>query len=310
MTAPAFQIVGIGEVLWDLLPAGPQLGGAPANFVCHAQALSATARLISRVGDDEPGWEILARFAALGLPTDTIPVDAEAPTGTVSVEVGADGQPRFTIHESVAWDRIVASEDALAAVRRADAVCFGTLAQRTPAARLTIGTLLAATRPEALRIFDINLRPPFVDRDVITTSIAAANVLKLNEQELSVLAEIFDLDGPPARQLATLAERFSLRLVALTRGGEGSLLLADGVLVDQAAVPTTVRDAVGAGDSFTAAVVAGLLRGWPLEQISRRASAIAAFVCSQSGATPPLPEALRQPFTDPHPTAERPSANS
>jgi fructokinase len=296
MTAPQFQIVGVGEVLWDLLPAGKQLGGAPANFVCHAQALSAAARLVSRVGQDAPGREILARFAALGLPTDTIAEDAEAPTGSVSVEVGLDGQPRFTIHENVAWDHLVASEEALTAMAGSDAICFGTLAQRTEAARQAIATLLASARPEALRIFDINLRPPFIDDDVITASLAAANVVKLNEQELPVLAELFHLDGSPARQVAALAERFSLRLVALTCGGDGSLLFADGALFQQAAFPTTVRDAVGAGDSFTAAVAMGMLLGWPLEQISRQASAIAAFVCSQPGATPPLPEALRAPF--------------
>jgi fructokinase len=297
MTAPKFQIVGVGEVLWDLLPAGKQLGGAPANFVCHAHALSAAARLVSRVGRDASGREILDRFAALGVPTEAIAEDAEAPTGSVSVQVGPDGQPRFTIHENVAWDRLVASEEALSAMAGANAICFGTLAQRTEVARQAIATLLAATRPEALRIFDINLRPPFIDGDVITTSLAAANVLKLNEQELPVLAELFGLDGSPARQVAELAERFSLRLVALTRGSEGSLLFADGAPFEQPAFPTTVRDAVGAGDSFTAAVTMGMLLGWPLAQISHHASAIAAFVCSQPGATPPLPEALRAPFS-------------
>lgn len=297
MNPPPFQIIGLGEILWDLLPAGKQLGGAPANFVCHAHALGADARLISRVGDDAAGREMLARFAALGLPTDTIAVDTNAPTGTVSVEVTAGGQPRYSIHENVAWDRIEASPQALAAIQHADAICFGTLAQRTPSAEMAIARLLAAARPDALRIFDINLRPPFVDRGVIARSIAAANVLKLNEQELPVLAEIFGLAGEPARQLAALAARFSLRLVALTRGGDGSLLFADGVITEEASAPTSVRDTVGAGDSFTAALVAGFLRGWPLEKISHHANAIAAFVCSQPGATPPLPEALRAPFT-------------
>jgi len=296
MIQPAFQIVGIGEVLWDLLPAGRQLGGAPANFVCHAHALSAAARLISRVGDDPAGREIIATFQARGLPTDTLGVDAMAPTGSVSVELDASGHPNYTIHQNVAWDRIAADTTALTAVRTADAICFGSLAQRTPFVRATIATLLAATRPGALRIFDINLRAPFIDRDTITQSIAAANVLKLNEQELPVLAGIFALSGDPAQQLAALAQRFSLRLIALTRGGEGSMLFADGHSVEQPGLPVTVRDTVGAGDSFTAAVTVGLLRKWPLEQISHRANAIAAYVCSQSGATPPLPAALREPF--------------
>jgi len=296
MTAPKFEILGIGEVLWDLLPAGKQLGGAPANFVCHAQALSASARLISRVGHDPAGQEIISRLAGFGLPTETIAVDAVAPTGTVSVEVSADGQPRFTIHENVAWDRIEAGANALAAVRRADAICFGTLAQRTRFARESIGALLAAARPEAWRIFDINLRPPFVEEDVIFRSLTAANVLKLNEQELPVLAALFNLRGEPVHQITALADRFSLRLVALTRGGHGSLLFAGGAIEEHPGLPAVVRDTVGAGDAFTAAVTIGLLRGWPLEKISRHANAIAAFVCSQPGATPPLPDSLREPF--------------
>jgi fructokinase len=298
MNNSAFQIVGIGEVLWDLLPEGKQLGGAPANFVCHAHALGASARLISRVGDDPVGREIIANFQARGLPVDTIAVDAIAPTGTVSVKVGASGHPQYTIHENVAWDQIEAESVALDAVRKADAVCFGSLAQRTKRAQANISTLLAATQPNALRIFDINLRPPFIDPDVITSSLEAANVLKLNEQELPVLAGLFGLSGDPARQLTALAERFSLRLVALTRGGEGSTLVAGGDLVEQPAPPTLIQDTVGAGDSFAAAVIIGLLRNWRLERISHHANVIAAYVCSQPGATPPLLEALRQPFAD------------
>ena len=297
MTARQFEIVGLGEVLWDLLPEGKQLGGAPANFVCHAHALAASARLVSRVGDDPAGQEIMSRLAGIGLPTETIAVDANAPTGTVSVKVAADGQPQFTIHENVAWDHIEANASALVAVRRADALCFGTLAQRTSQAQESIHALLRAARPEAWRIFDINLRPPFVDDEVITRSLTVANALKLNEDEFPVLARLFDLHGPTEGQLGALAERFALRLVARTRGAEGSILFADGCVVKQPAAPTRVVDTVGAGDSFTAALVAGLLREWPLEQISQHASAIAAYVCSQRGATPPLPEDLRAPFT-------------
>jgi fructokinase len=298
MSNAPFEIVGLGEVLWDLLPAGKQLGGAPANFICHAHALGAVARLVSRVGNDDLGREIITRFAQRGLPTDTISVDPFAPTGTVSVEVSPDGQPQYVIHESVAWDRLEASPEALAAVAGADAVCFGTLGQRTKAANTTIHALLAAAQPDALRIFDINLRPPFVDHHVIARSLAAANALKLNEQELPVLAGIFGLRGSPAEQLAALAVRFSLRLVVLTRGGDGSLLLSDGAFFEQPGTPVPVRDTVGAGDAFTAATVLGFLRRWPLEKISRHANAVAAFVCSQAGATPPLPEDLRQPFID------------
>jgi fructokinase len=291
-----YEIVGLGEILWDLLPSGKQLGGAPANFTCHAWALGAEARLVSRVGEDALGREIIERWAARGLPTDTIEVDRERPTGTVSVELDDAGQPKYTIHERVAWDRIDADGAALEAVGRADAVCFGTLAQRTKSTRAAVEVLLTATRPDALRIFDVNLRPPFVTRDVIVESMKPANVLKLNEHELPVLADIFSLSGSPAEQIAALASRFDLRLVALTRGGEGSLLFADGVCSEHPGLQATVLDTVGAGDAFAAVLTLGLLQRWDLDRINQHANAVAAFVCSQPGATPKLPEALRQPF--------------
>ncbi len=293
------QILGIGEVLWDLLPSGRQLGGAPANFVYHAHLLGGAARLISRVGDDALGREILARWETLGMSAETLGLDAAAPTGTVSVALGDDGQPRYTIHEHVAWDQIVADTAALAAARAADAICFGTLAQRSSLSRRTIHALLAASRPEALRIFDINLRPPFFSAEVIGESLAAASALKLNEHELPALAALFDLPGAPADQLAALAQRFDLRLVALTRGGDGSLLHAGGVCSEHTGLPATVRDTVGAGDSFTAAVVLGHLRGWPLDEINARANEVAAFVCSQPGAMPPMPAVLSALFASP-----------
>jgi len=296
MSQSKYKIVGIGEILWDLLPSGKQLGGAPANFTCHAWALGAEARLVSRVGEDALGREIIERWGVRGILTDTIAVDKERLTGTVSVELDANGQPKYTIHERVAWDRIEADDAALDAVGRADAVCFGTLAQRTKSSRAAIAVLLAATRPDALRIFDVNLRPPFVARDVIVESMKPANVLKLNEHELPVLADIFSLSGSSAEQIAALAGRFGLRLVALTRGGEGSLLFGDGVLSDHPGLKATVLDTVGAGDAFTAALTLGLLHRWDLERINQHANEVAAFVCSQSGATPKLPEALRQPF--------------
>ncbi len=298
MNPPEFKIVGIGEVLWDLLPAGKQLGGAPANFVCHARALGADARLISRVGDDAPGREIIESFRARGLPTETIGIDPKTPTGTVSVEVGAGGQPVYTIHENVAWDRIAVDDAALAAIRDADAICFGSLAQRTSFVQQTIADLLAAAKPDALRIFDINLRAPFINRDAIAHSVAAADILKLNEEELPVLAEMFQLTGSPARQLAALAARFPIQLIVLTRGSEGSMLFAQGDLYEHGVPRVQVRDTIGAGDSFTAAVTIGFLRQWPLEKIAHHATAVAAYVCTRPGATPPLPDALRQPFIE------------
>jgi fructokinase len=288
----AFKVLAIGEILWDLLPAGRQLGGAPANFAFHARALGAEARLISRVGDDSLGAEILERLARQGLPTDTVPHDADAPTGTVAVTLGPDGQPRFTICEGVAWDRIVAGPAELAVAAEADAVCFGSLAQRSEPSRRAIRAVVSATRPSALRIFDVNIRPPFVDPEVVKGSLALANVLKLNNEELPRLADLLGLTGSIEERLERLAARFELSLVVYTRGAGGSLLLREGVWSDHPGLATEVSDTVGAGDAFAAVVATGLLRGWSLDEINRRANRVAAYVCSQAGATPPLPPAL------------------
>ncbi len=293
-----FNIVGIGEVLWDMLPSGPQLGGAPANFTCHARGLGAEARLVSRVGDDELGSEIFARFGALGVWTDCITTDALHPTGTVSVELDA-GQPRYVIHEDAAWDFIGASPCALAAVGAADAVCFGTLAQRNAASREAIRTLIGHARSSsvgALRVCDVNLRQQFFSREIVESSLALANVVKLNDAELPVLAEMLSLKGDPRAQLASLAERHSLRLVVLTRGAQGSVILdgRSGEWDEHAGIPAEVADTIGAGDSFTAATVLGALNGWPLARINAFANEVAAFVCSQHGATPELPEQFRE----------------
>jgi fructokinase len=301
-----FKILAIGEVLWDLLPTGRQLGGAPANFACHARALGADARLVTRVGDDALGREVLDRFRRLGLPTETVAIEPGVPTGTVSVAVRADGQPGYTIREDVAWDRLAADEAALAAAGTADAVCFGSLAQRSVPARRAVRALVAATRRDALRIFDVNLRPPFASRGLIEASMALAGVLKLNDQELPVLAKLFRLPGGVKDQMAALARRYRLSMVALTRGAGGSLLFAGGDWSDHPGQPIAVCDTVGGGDAFTAALTVGRLAGWPLDEINRRANEVAAFVCSQPGATPPLPEGLRRAFAAPAAAAPGP----
>lgn len=288
MTRP--RIVAIGEVLWDLLPSGAVLGGAPANFAFHARALGAEVSLISRVGNDDLGRAIRQRCEAAGVANETMQIDPAAPTGTVSVELSADGQPHYTIHEHVAWDALAADDAALAAVTKADAVCFGSLAQRSAVSRESIGVLLEATTPVALRIFDINLRQSFYSRAVLEESLRLANVLKLNDAELPVLAEMFGLKGDDRAQLATLAEHWELRAVALTRGARGALLLApEGFSEHPGKAPPSVRDTIGAGDAFTAVLALGLLAHWPLDVINDRANTVAAYVCSQSGATPKLP---------------------
>ncbi|MEI6715110.1 MAG: carbohydrate kinase [Verrucomicrobiota bacterium] len=290
------RIVSIGEVLWDLFPQGAVLGGAAANFALHARAFGGDARLISRVGNDSLGFQVIQDFRKSGFPTEFIAVDPLAETGVVSVDLGADGQPMYRIAPNVAWDQMVVERAALEEVERADAVCFGSLAQRSPVSRETIRTLVGVSRTEALRVFDINLRQDYFSREVIEASLELANVLKLNDGELPVLAELFNLKGVPAVQLAELARRFELRGVVYTRGAHGSLLWVDGVLDEHSGISTEVRDTVGAGDSFTAAVVMGLLNGMPLPEVHQTANEVAAFVCSQSGATPALPENLLHRF--------------
>lgn len=288
-----FQLIGIGEILWDLLPSGRQLGGAPANFAYHANALGARGQMISRVGQDELGADILKRLRDLGLSTDLIQIDGAFPTSTVSVEVSSDGQPRYIIHEQVAWDYLSVDEGARQVVARANAICFGTLAQRSEESRRAIHELIALTGSGCLRILDVNLRQAFYTRDLIEQSLRAANVLKVNDGELPVLAEFLQLSGDSRAQLAELARRFNLRLVAYTRGANGSVLLREGHWSDHPGIPVKVADTIGAGDSFTAAMALGYLSGHDLDEINDHANRVASFVASQPGGTPTLPPELR-----------------
>jgi fructokinase len=285
----SFSVVGIGEILWDLLPSGKQLGGAPANFAFHASALGARSWVISRVGRDPLGEEILQRLRALGLSTEHIQIDPSEPTGTVSVELSSDGQPRFTIHQEVAWDRLAVEKGALDVVAEADAVSFGTLAQRGEPARSTIQSLLAAANLGALRILDVNLRQQYYSREIIETSLRAANIVKFNDTELPVLAALLGLHGSARQQIEQLARQHGQRLVCLTRGAHGSLLYSEGQWSDEPGQPVTVKDTVGAGDAFSAALALAVLAGKPLDAINRRANQIARYVCSCEGATPQLP---------------------
>lgn len=292
----SFHVVGLGEVLWDLLPEGPQLGGAPANFAHHAHALGARATVVTRVGDDALGRQIVVRLQDAGLDVAAIQIDEQAPTGTVAVRLGPGGVPQFTIHEDVAWDRLLATPEALKAVRHADAVCFGSLAQRQATSRAAIQSLLFAARTDALRVCDINLRQSYYSREIVEESLRMANVLKLNDDELVVLAALLDLSGSTRDQLVWLANTYALSTVALTRGGAGSLLWHHGEWSDHPGQPVAVVDTVGAGDAFTAALVLGILHGWPQAKVHQHAEGLARYVCSSAGATPDLPLTLRTPF--------------
>lgn len=296
----SFKIVGIGEVLWDLLPAGPQLGGAPANFAYHAHALGANAGVITRVGNDPHGYEIKQRIEKWGIGSAGVQVDDLAPTGTVTVKISGKGIPEYVIREGVAWDQIAADADALALVQKADAICFGSLAQRSEVSRRSIQQLISEAAPRAWRVFDINLRQKFYSREIIEQSLRLADLLKLNDNELPVLAEMFALPGGTREQIRSLAEAFQLRVVALTCGKGGSLVFQGGRWSERAAAPVQVVDTVGAGDSFTAALMVGLLHGLDLDAVHAFAATVAGFVCSCVGATPPLPKDICDRFTVGH----------
>jgi fructokinase len=282
-------IVGLGELLWDLLPDGKQLGGAPANFAYQAHALGADARVVSAVGADELGREAVAQLRQRGVESAFIVTDPFHATGTVEVSVNAQGQPRYTIVESVAWDFIPLSDAAAHLAAQAHAICFGTLAQRAPTSRETIRTLLQRASPRCLRILDINLRPPFVDPAIVRESCGLADALKLNDEEFPMLAEMLGCDAREARFFTELFERYRFRLIALTRGADGATLVTPNERLDfPGAPPRELVDTVGAGDAFTAAMTVGWLRHLPLAHIGANAIRVASYVCSLRGAMPDM----------------------
>jgi fructokinase len=292
-----FTIVGVGELLWDLFPDGPRFGGAPVNFSCHAAALGANVHVVTSVGDDPLGRQALEALRSHGVDSDAVAICDQAPTGTVKVAVDAAGKATFTFAPDVAWDHLCwcAALEGLAA--RCDAVCFGTLGQRAAESRQSIQRFVRATPLPTLRIYDINLRPPFYSDEVIRESLALANVLKLNDDELPILASMCGVSGTEAGVLHQFAQKFDLQVVALTRGARGAMLLRGGDVSECPGVSVAVKDTVGAGDAFTAALALGLLRNDPLDLINRRACEVAAYVCSCPGATPPLPEHIRVKFS-------------
>lgn len=289
---PKSVVIGLGEVLWDLFPEGKQFGGAPANFAYHAKCLGAEGFVVSAVGNDELGREILDRLDALGLNRQFVAVDEAHPTGTVSVELDGAGKPRYVIHENVAWDSIPAMPGLMELAQKADAVCFGSLAQRAAGSRKTIRDFLGATQEGCLRILDINLRQRFYDAKTVIRSLELANVLKLNDEELPVLTRLLKISGGEDDVMDALRDRYDLRVIALTKGAHGSVLIGPDGRSVHAGVAAKVVDTVGAGDAFTAALAVGLLRGLDLDDINDHANHVAAYVCSRPGATPEMPARL------------------
>jgi fructokinase len=290
MIKPAIMI-GLGEVLWDLLPSRKALGGAPANFAYMANVLGEQGIVASRVGHDDLGTEARAVMQELGLNTSYVQQDDQHQTGTAEVIIDAAGQPTFTIKESVSWDFLewtVAWEELAA---RADAVCFGTLAQRSPTSAATVDSFLRALSKDALRICDVNLRQSFYNQDVLDRSLRHAHIVKLNDQEFLQVSSLLKLGvGNEETVAKRLLNQCALRLVCITRGARGSLLVSEDKTVEHNGFSVKVADAVGAGDAFTACLAHHYLRGESLEEISESANRFASWVATQVGATPLIRE--------------------
>ena len=288
-------IVGLGETLWDVFPDGARLGGAPLNFCCSAAELSGTDTrvvMVSAVGNDRPGQSAIDALADHQVDTSCIQRN-DQPTGQVLVELDDAGVASYRFAEDGAWDHLLWNGDLRQLAEECHAVCFGTLGQRSTHSRRTIQRFAAATSDESLRILDVNLRAPFYSDDVIQESLALANVLKLNDDELPHLARLFNISGTPVQLMQQLAEQFQLRCVALTRGSDGAILLCNQAVSEQPGVRIEVADTVGAGDAFTAAMTLGLLADHGVDRINQHAVATAAFVCSRAGATTKFPEHLQ-----------------
>lgn len=372
-TDPGRPVVGIGELLWDVLPSGKQLGGAPANFACHVSQMGLDGVVVSALGRDALGDEALAALAGRGLRSRIARV--AHPTGTVQVSLDAAGVPHYDICTDVAWDNIPFTAELAALAASARAVCFGSLAQRSPVSRDTIFRFLSATPADCLKVFDINLRQHFYSPEILDRSLRLADILKINDEEIRTLTSLLAPSASPdtfissspaaftspahptsqvspsspaapaspdtfissspaaftspahpvspaspfssalsASQLSPdslsllqnslaggadlqrlgwwIKKLFSLKMVVLTCGAEGSYVFHDGGVSFQSSPKVEVVDTVGAGDSFTAAFVASLLRGCSVSDAHRHASEVAAYVCTRPGATPPLPPSL------------------
>lgn len=290
--AGPFVVVGIGELLWDRFPDGRrELGGAVANLVYHASQLGDRGVVASRVGSDAAGADLAARLGALGVDCSYLQRDPAHPTGSVDVEL-AGGHPSYTIHEQVAFDFPVLDRRWQELAARTDAVTFGTLAQRTPAAAAVIRRFVAACPPGCVRLLDVNLRQRFWSAELLQHSLRAATAVKLNDEELPAVAAAAGAAGGSADAiLRRLVERYRLRLACLTRGARGSLLVADaaGSGAEHRGTRVAVADTVGAGDAFAAAVLYHLLRGSSLARMAAAANDYAAFVATRRGGTPPVP---------------------
>ncbi|HET7733217.1 MAG TPA: carbohydrate kinase [Paludibacter sp.] len=284
-------IVGLGEILWDVFPHSKVLGGAPANFVYHVSQFGYEGYAVSAIGNDHLGDEIIESLKNKEL--NFLIERTSFPTGTVKVKIDENGAPQYEICEDVAWDNIPFTEEMEQLARRTRTVCFGSLAQRNPASRATINAFLDFVSPEALIIFDINLRQHFYSKELIDESLSRCNILKINDEELAAVAELFEWEYKTELEVChQLLENYSLNMVVLTKGANGSYVITPTGTSFKKTPRIVVADTVGAGDSFTASFVAALLNGKSINEAHDLAVEVSAFVCTQHGAMPLLPDSL------------------
>ncbi|MCS4034541.1 fructokinase [Salinibacter ruber] len=280
------EIVCVGEILWDALPDGLFLGGAPFNVASHLRALHQRVTFASRVGDDRLGHEALRRMQARGLKTEFVQVDSSLPTGFVEVALENSGEPDYEILEPAAWDAVTFTDSLVQHARNSDTLVYGSLAQRALTSRETIRQLWEA---DLLRVFDVNLRPPFIDSETIRASLEAADIVKCNDDELQRMMGWFDLPRDVESATAAVAATFDCSCVCVTAGSEGAWLWMNGDTSRHSGYPVDVEDTVGAGDAFLAALITGLIGGWKGADLLDHANRLGAFVASRSGALPAYP---------------------
>lgn len=278
------KIIGLGEILWDMLPQGKQLGGAPANFAYHVCRLGGDGWAVSSICDDELGREIKDVLGKKQL--NALLEEVEQPTGTVQVSLDAAGVPTYTIMEDVAWDNIPFTDRIMSLAREATAVCFGTLAQRSAKSRETIWKFIKSMPEDSLKVYDINLRQHYFDKELICANLEISDILKINDEELEIVSTMLGIEGSQAERCRAIIAQFCLRFIILTKGSKGS----DVIMMDKvhSIVPEkiTIADTVGAGDSFTAAFIISYLNGEPVEKCHTLAGKIASYVCTKAGAMP------------------------
>lgn len=285
-------VVGLGEVLWDMLPEGRKIGGAPVNFAYHAGQFGIDTMAVSAIGNDKLGEDTIAEMNGKHL--NHIFPSVPYPTGSVQVSLDEKGVPAYDIKENVAWDNIPFTNEIESVARNCQAVCFGSLAQRNTVSRNTIRKFIESTPSGCIRIFDINLRQNFYTSNVIHDSLELCNILKINDEEIMLVSRMFNYDSSNIENVCrTIMEDFSLEMVILTCGTKGSYIFTKGGVSFMPTPKVNVADTVGAGDSFTGSFCAAILRGLPVAEAHKKAVEVSAYVCTQNGAMPEIPESMK-----------------